>query len=256
MGRYWSLLVVTALCVITVPLTATAAESGGCSAIDRLAGTCTVSSVIEDGGVTLGVDITVPGSGGSGGGPGTAPEVQDPLCGNGGSVLLCSPSGGLAPVTLSDIAHFRPIPGRNLMEPDGWMIVGLPTNFYAQSSTHVVAGELRGAPAWVRFTPIGYQWSYGDGSAHYSTTKGNTWSALGLNEFDRTPNSHVYAAAGTYYIDLSIVFRAEYRYAGIGFQPIAGTLIVPANRLVAVAGSATTVLVEDDCTRNPGGPGC
>lgn len=247
--------VAIAAMIVVSPISALAAAQD-CSQLQISTGTCTVSSAIEDGGVTLGVDITVPGSSGSGGGPSSEGEALDPLCGNGGSVLLCSPSGDIAPVTLSDIAHFRPIPGRNLMEPDGWMIVGLPTNFYAQSNTHVVAGELRGAPAWVRFTPIGYRWWYGDSSTRYSTTKGNTWSALGLNEFDRTPNSHVYGASGTYYIDLSIVFRAEYRYAGGVFYPIAGTLTIPANRLVAVAGSATTVLVEDDCTRNPGGPGC
>ncbi|MBX3093422.1 MAG: hypothetical protein KF680_02605 [Cryobacterium sp.] len=179
------------------------------------------------------------------------------MCDGVGTVEVCRPTyDAVAAVTLSDIAHFRPTPGRNLMEPNGWMVVGLHTNFYAQSSAHVVTGELRGAPAWVRFTPIGYRWWYGDGASHYSMTKGNTWSALGLSEFARTPNSHVYGAPGTYHIDLSIVFRAEYRYAAESFYPIAGTLTVPANRLVAVAGAATTVLVEDDCTRNPTGPGC
>lgn len=217
---------------------------------------CEITAGIDDDEVILAVDGEVPGAGGGGGG-GTETEADNVVCDGVGTVEVCRPTyDAIAAVTLSDIAHFRPTPGRNLMEPDGWMIVGLHTNFYAQSSPHIVTGELRGAPAWVRFTPVGYRWWYGDSTTHYSTTKGNTWAALGRGEFDRTPNSHVYQDAGTYYIDLSIVFRAEYRYAGENFYPITGTLTVPANRLVAVAGSATTVLVEDDCTRNPGGPGC
>lgn len=231
------------------------AVAGTCTQQEVTVGLCTVSAEIEDDGVTIGVDVTVPGSGGPGGGPATEPENR--VCDGVGSVEVCRDTyDAVAAVTLSDIAHFRPAPGRNHMEPRGWTIVGLPTNFYAQSSTHVVTGELRGAPAWVRFTPVGYRWWYGDGSTRYSTTRGSTWSALRVGEFDRTPTSHVYAAPGRYSIDLSIVFRAEYRYAGESFHPIAGTLAVPANRLVAVAGSTATVLVEDDCTRNPGGPGC
>jgi hypothetical protein len=33
-------------------------------------------------------------------------------------------------------------------------------------------------------------------------------------------------------------------------------LVVPANDLVAVAGSAVTVLVDRDCATAPHGPGC
>lgn len=242
---------VTGLVSFASPATA----MGTCTQQELTAGTCNISAGIEDDGVTLGVDVSVPGSGGQGGGPATEPS--DRVCDGVGTAEVCRPTyDAVAAVTLSDIAHFRPAPGRNLMEPGGWMIVGLPTNFYAQSNAHTVTGELRGATAWVRFTPVGYRWWYGDGATRYSTTKGNTWNALGLGEFAATPNSHVYDAPGTYHIDLSIVFRAEYRYAGEDFHPIAGTLTLPANRLTAVAGSATTLLVEDDCTRNPSGPGC
>lgn len=237
------------------------AEDTGCSRSQQLAGTCTVSVDMDDEEVTIGVDVTVPGSpgssgGGSGGGEHTGGSDNTVCDGVGGELVCRDTYDAIGPVTLSDIAHFRPSPGRNLMEPDGWMIVGLHTNFYAHASQHVVTGELRGETAWVRFTPIGYRWWYGDGSTHYSGTPGNTWRILGVTEFDRTPNSHIYRAPGTYYIDLSIVYRAEYRYAGESYIPIPGTLTLPANRLVAVAGDATTVLVEHDCTLNPTGPGC
>ena len=240
MGRRGILLIALSCALVLVPQGAVHADEGQCTPRERLLGTCTVSVGMDDEKVTIGVDVEVPGdSGGSGGGEHTGGSDNTVCDGVGGELVCRDTYDAIGPVTLSDIAHFRPTPGRNLMEPDGWMIVGLHTNFYAHASSHVVTGELRGETAWVRFTPIGYRWWYGDGTTHYSTTPGSTWRILGVNEFDRTPNSHIYRAPGTYYIDLSIVYRAEYRYAGENYTPIAGTLTLPANRLVAVAGDAT-----------------
>ena len=85
----------------------------------------------------------------------------------------------------SDIASFRPTPGVQHMQPDGWTVPGLDTNFYAVTGVHVVNGTLLGQPASVRFTPVAFHWNYGDGTAATRTTKGGTWSALGVHEFDR-----------------------------------------------------------------------
>jgi hypothetical protein len=158
--------------------------------------------------------------------------------------------------TLNDIAAFRPTRGVNHMEPNGWFVVGLDANFYATGGASVVPGTLLGYDASVRFTPIRWQWYYGDGAMATRLTKGGTWASQGIAEFDPTPTSHVYQAAGTYYIDLAIGYRAEYSFNGSSYAPIAGTLWLPANRLVATVGSAKTVLVERDCTLNPAGPGC
>lgn len=205
-----------------------------------------------------------PGGSGAGGGPngsgagGAAPAV-DPVC----AVRQCFTVTSLAdvvaargPITLADIAHFRPVPGVDHMEPNGWMVVGLDTNFYATGGPQVVDGELLGFPASVRFTPIGWTWRYGDGASTTRGIPGGTWAALGVEEFDATPTSHIYRAAGTYFIDLDIRYRAEYRFAGLGWTAITGTITLPANRLVATAGDAKTVLVNEECTRNPSGPGC
>ncbi|CAN5268353.1 hypothetical protein BH09ACT3_BH09ACT3_09190 [soil metagenome] len=151
--------------------------------------------------------------------------------------------------------NFRPVPGVDRMEPNGWMVVGLDTNFYAQVGQQVQAGLLLGFPAEVRFTPRRYHWTYGDGGRADLSTKGSTWAAQGIREFDRTPTSHIYRAAGTYYIDLIIDFGAEYRWANGSWRSLSGTIAVPANRLVATAGGAKTVLVERDCTVGAG-PGC
>jgi hypothetical protein len=164
--------------------------------------------------------------------------------------------GDAGPVTLADIAAFRPAPGIERMEPDGWVIAGLPANIYSIVGVQDVDGTLLGRPATVRFTPIRWHWDYGDGTRATRTTGGATWAALGLREFDATPTSHVYVAEGEYTIRLMNDYRAEYRYAGGGFVPITGTIDLPANELHIVADGAKTVLVDRDCVVNPSGPGC
>ncbi len=160
------------------------------------------------------------------------------------------------PITLADVASFRPTTGVSGMEPKGWMIVGLDTNFFSTASTEVVDGTLLGLPASVRFTPVAWRWSYGDGTAATLSTPGGSWAALGVAEFSPTSGSHVFRSAGTYVIDLSVVYTLEYRFGPAGWTRIDGTLALPSNRLTATAGSATTVLVERECTVNPRGPGC
>ena len=194
-----------------------------------------------------------------------APASGTPTASNGNTAAPC-PVGrfGCDPrddytvitVTLSDIARFRPAPGIQRMQPDGWVVVGLPANIYSIVDTQIVPGELLGQPADVRFTPIAWQWNYGDGTTATLPTRGGTWHALGLHEFDPTPTSHTYHQPGSYTIRLSIVYRAEYRIAGSPFTPIAGTLTLPANDLHITATGAKTVLVDRDCTQLPRGPGC
>jgi hypothetical protein len=159
-------------------------------------------------------------------------------------------------VTLSDVATFRPTPGTDHMQPDGWTVAGLDTNFYAEAAPQVVAGTLLGRPAEVRFTPIGFHWDYGDGTTADRGTPGSTWDQLHVAEFDPTPTSHVYSALGDYTIRLRIDYRAEYRFDGPAFVPIAGTITLPANDLHVTVGDARTVLVSRDCAVDPGGPGC
>jgi hypothetical protein len=235
---------------------------GGCSTADALNGTCNINGNINGGGVTLSGHKNTPGSGGSGKGSGKGKPGADP-CPAGTLVEACHlitvvPPGapGNPAVTISDLKNFKPVPGTDHMQPNGWMVVGLSTNFYSVVGVEVQNGVLLGQPASVRFTPISWHWTYGDGSAVTRATPGATWAAQGIPEFDPTPTSHTYRADGTYFIDLSITFRAEYKYATGGWTPVIGTITLPANRLEATAGDAKTVLVNHDCAQNPSGPGC
>lgn len=239
------------------------ASRTGCSNFDLLAGTCHVDGSIGGDDVTLFGNETLPGSGGGPSkGSGHAKPPPDHACevvvNNRckGTVPKSGPPSPVQPVTLRDIASFRPAPGVQYMEPSGWVVPGLDANFYSVVGQQLVHGTLLGQPAVVRFTPVGWHWNYGDGSAVIRATKGATWAAQGLHDFDRTPTSHVYEVEGEYVIRLTIDFHAEYSFASSGFVPIPGTINLPANDLHVTVTGAKTVLVDHDCIANRAGPGC
>jgi hypothetical protein len=243
------------------------ADDGTCTVEQIAQQTCTVSGSTTNNGVDLTGNSTQPGSPGAGdgsGGDSGGGADDEPTCPPGTQPIVCDDTFGVIPpggpgnpaVTVNDIRSFKAIPGTDHMEPNGWMVVGLSTNFYSVVGTEVVHGSLLGQPASVRFIPISWHWTYGDGHAATRSTKGATWAALGETDFSETQTSHVYTAEGTYYIDLSIQFRADYEFAGGQWIPVVGTITLPANRLKATAGDAKTVLVGRDCTENPSGPGC
>ncbi|WP_448811146.1 PKD domain-containing protein [Agromyces bauzanensis] len=159
-------------------------------------------------------------------------------------------------MTLRDIASFRPATPGNGMEPGGWAVVGLPANFVAAASVEVVSGTLLGQPADVRFTPVGYRWVHGDGAEVEASTPGAIWAALGQREFSETATSHAYEASGVYTVELAVVLRAEYRFAGSPWRSIAGTLTVAGEPQRVLVGEVDTVLTQDDCNADPAGPGC
>ena len=250
-----------------------------CTVLEIRAGTCAPTASLGNGEATIEQNQS---TGGSGGSSAPAPRRERPkfisqmtdqeraeyfaedkaLAESEGRVwrepFWTAPPPGTptAPITLADIASFRPVVGTAGMEPNGWMVTGLDTNFFSAAATHVVAGELLGAPAAVRFTPRSFVFDYGDGVSVRTATGGGSWASLGLAEFDPTPTSHVYTTSGTFTIDISVSFGAEYTLDGQSYTAIAGTLSVPAARFTASAGDATTVLVALDCRANPRGPGC
>lgn len=238
------------------------AGGGGCTASAIRLGECSTSASNNGTDVTLEGTVSQPGGGsggsnsssGSGSGSGGGSASGD----SGTPAIFRDGYTATMPVTLADVAKFRPNPGTDLMQPNGWMIVGLSTNFYSHASQHVKTGTLLGEPAFVRFTPVRYYWTYGDGASRTTSTPGATWSAHGITEFDETPTSHIYRAPGRYVIDLTIGYAPEYRLAsGTQWISVNGLVWVPANRLVAeAAAGAKTVLVEDECTINSAGPGC
>lgn len=233
--------------------------AGNCTELERVTTGCPTVTAGNDGReVTIRGSVDRPGASGPRG-PGGSSSGASPAYDPPARYSTDRPGYTVTkPVTLSDLARFRPDPGTDHMQPNGWTVVGLDTNFFARAVQQVKSGTLLGRPASVRFTPASYSWTYGDGSSRTTGTPGATWQALGLGEFDATATSHVYRSPGSYHIDLTIGYSPEYRYGGAGeWVPVAGLVWVPANRLVAVAAAgAKTVLAEEECTVNAAGPGC
>ena len=274
-----SIAIFSAVLIVLVSTSPAQANASSCDDVAAITGCPKVGGGIQGDGAVLDGELTVGGlPGGSGGAP-SGPGGSSPGGGSGSPSLppmpceevfagLCygvgpgkpgdpvDPAPATPSITLNDLAFFRPQAAVQYMQPDGWMVVGLPTNFVAVIERHIVAGTLLGAPAEVRFTPVAFRWRYGDGDAARLTTAGLSWQALGLGEFDATPTSHVFRASGTYVIELDVEYTAEYRFAGGGWRALQGVIVLPANDLVATAGGAVTVLVDRDCASAPAGPGC
>lgn len=244
-----------------------ALSTAGCDLSSQELGLCTSGSIGSDR-VTLDGTFTTPGDegdtesdptvdvegGDSDGDPNTfcMDRVGDLTCWS----VTPSVDAGTAPVTLADIAEFRPEVGGHLMEPDGWTVTGLPTNMWSGASVHSVDGILLGGPATVRFTPVAWNWDYGDGSNTTLATGGAPWTTVGEREFSPTPTSHVFAREGTYTVTLTVDFRAEYRVGSGAWTAISGTLAVPAPPREVTVARATTVLVQGSCSDRPRSAGC
>jgi hypothetical protein len=248
-----------------------------CTSVELKLGGCAVGgldggeAVIRGDGVIDGGNRGGGGGGGGGGNGGISPEEQDRIDadarggvdgpgspGTGENIGQCvaGPACLVNSITVSDLAIFRPIAPTLEMEPDGWMLIGLPANFMAQTDTHIVSGTLLDYPLDVRFTPSRYAWSWGDGTTSRSSVPGASWASLGLPEFSPTPTSHVFDTKGVYSIALTVSYTVEFRLDSLPWRTISGTLPGPATVVAAVAGNAKTVLVHRECTENPHGPGC
>ena len=242
-----------------------ASAADGCRPLDANMGTCHVGGTIGNGGVDLNGNKTTPG-GSTGTGDGHGGTGGDGSTSNGGkgdgtttcTVGSCDPgftaTGG--DVSLSDVKHLLGSSGIASMEPNGWAVIGISTNFLSSAEVSVVHTRLLDEDAAVRFTPIRWHWNYGDGTAANLSTGGATWATWGIEEFDPTPTSHIFRQRGDFTITLGVEFSAEYRFADGGWILIDGTLTLPSNPLRVTAGDATTVLVGRDCNQTPRGPGC
>lgn len=267
LGAVFGSLVVVATVVLPIGSTAAAAV---CTELDYALGGCTdVNAGLTPGGVDL-VGEGQESSGGepdSGGNdPGVSPTKPPEL----GSDETPDNDNGMPPgctdapdvcnpdlvVRWRDIASFRASAPTLSMEPAGWAVRGLPTNFVAAASVEVITGRLLGFPAEVRFTPVGYAWDYGDGSSGYSASGGVSWAAAGVADFSETATSHVYTERGDHAVTVAVELAAEYRFGGGSWRSIPGTIRVAASAAPVSVKSATTVLVSGSCLEARQGPGC
>ncbi|MDJ0350157.1 hypothetical protein [Cryobacterium sp. PH29-G1] len=193
------------------------------------------------------------------------PGITSIPCGNGQFLPLARNNTPATPCTVcspdtivrvTDLQNFPAYAAPTSMEPNGWAIVGLATNFWATASTQISEGLLLGQPAQVMFTPTGYHWNYGDSNTISTATGGASWDDLGLAEFSTTATSHTYATKDTYSVVLTVEYHADYSFGDQGWRPVEGTVTVTSTPITVIAANESTVLVAHDCDANPHGPGC
>ena len=158
-------------------------------------------------------------------------------------------------ITLTDLAQFAPAPVATTGEPDNLGVAGMPTNFVAAASAHTRTGALFGTPVTVRFTPVGYDFRYGDGGSASTTTGGQTWSALGQASFTPTATSHIYSERGTYDASVTVRYAAEVDL-GTGWFPVDGQLSIDGPTQQIRIFEAHTALVAQTCLEQTTAPGC
>jgi len=243
---------------LTVPFGVVMGTSASCTAAEWSTGLCSSGSINGD---HVDVGAETGGNGGSQASDGDdrnsdrgATTADDDCTGN----VFCMNAGALdlPNLSLADLASFYPTKPTVSAEPNGWTVTGLDTNFYTGAKTHAASGTLLGQSATVRFTPTSFAWDYGDGTHITTSTGGRSWAALGVPEFSGTATSHVYATSGSYPVDLTVLYAAEYRVASANWHDVPGTLTLSAPTFTVVASDAKTVLVQRDCLLDPSGPGC
>jgi hypothetical protein len=158
-------------------------------------------------------------------------------------------------ITITDLAQFSPAPVTATGEPDNVGVIGMPTNFVAAAPAQTRAGTLFGAPLTVRFTPVGYEFTHGDGTTATTSTGGQTWSALGQAAFSPTATSHTYRQRGTYQAHVTVRYTAEVDLGG-GWFPVAGQLAIDGPSQEIRIFEAHTALVAFTCEQRPSAPGC
>jgi hypothetical protein len=222
-----------------------------CTAAQIAAGSCSVGGGTTDTGVDLWGDST---SGGSSGDTDSDGPDECPVVVNGQCVGSSPPKGGVGPTTVSDLESFRPITLQQFVEPGGWSLRRVPTNFWSTAHTHIVSGRLLDNPADVRFSPVLFRRYFGDGSRQTSDRQGATWRQLGQSPWTRTPTSHAYDELGIVRVRLSVWYSAEFRFGSQDWRPLSGLVVARANELTLSIFTADTVLVDRPCER--GAFGC
>lgn len=158
-------------------------------------------------------------------------------------------------ITISDVAQFAPDPPTTSAEPSNIGVAGLPTNFLTPTTALTRAGTLLGRPVTVRFTPIRYDFTYGDGATATTSTPGLPWAALGQPQLTPTATSHTYRSRGTYSAATTVHYTAEVDI-GAGWFPVSGELSIPGPTQTIRIYKATTALVQHTCAEQPTAPGC
>ena len=252
-----------AIALLVVPL-ATTDDDGGVGGADIVVGsdgtTLTITGTQEQPGTSTDDSTSDRGDADPPADPSrrTPSDLCSPLGSRVGNCATAPvlPTVGVVPsITISDLEQFAPQATTTAAEPGDIGIAGMPTNFIAVAAEQTRTGTILGVPITVRFTPVAYDYRYGDGSTATLDAAGQTWAMLDQAQFTPTPTSHSYRNRGTFLADVDVRYTAEVDL-GSGWFPIDGQLTTdgPAREIRIL--EARTALVAHTCLEHPAAAGC
>ena len=246
------------ICLLALGVSPAAASE--CTHAERTSGQCSgIGATVTTEGVTVSGTLVTPGSPGSSyRGTWSPPPARDPVLGSAQCEVkiagLCrgtspsrevvEPAAPTPPSSLSDVAQFAPGDAGFVQEPAGWSLPLLPMNVFSTARATTESGELLGWPIEVRFTPVAYRWSFGDGATRMSSHPGSSW---GSRQFSTTATSHVYELSGDYQVSLGVTYEASYRFDGGSFVSLPGQITRSGGQTTVEVLSVTPVLVDRGC---------
>ena len=139
------------------------------------------------------------------------------------------------------VEDFRrlPLPAARLgVQPaDGYTLVNIPTNLYADARARVFPTRVLGYPVRVKAIPERFRWTYGDGSGLTTVQAGGPYPQL--------DTAHTYLAPGSPTVRLATVYRGSYSVDGGPWQPVVGTATVASRPVTLTVEEAVSSLVTD-----------
>ncbi|QCY47453.1 hypothetical protein GcLGCM259_1730 [Glutamicibacter creatinolyticus] len=144
-----------------------------------------------------------------------------------------TPADGIAPEQFVQVIRISPEQFRRFpikasrinSDPKQFSLRNGHTHLWAASETQTFGTVIDGTPVEVRAIPTHWNWSYGDGSSRSFTQPGNPMPEHSLH--DKTSTSHSYTETGTFSVDLTTLYRGEFRVSDGTWQTIPGQAAVP-----------------------------
>ena len=160
----------------------------------------------------------------------------------------------IAKVTLEQFRKMPLIASVIISQPKSFSLRNGHAHLYASSKNQNFNITLFDQDVRVRAIPVSYAWKYGDGSVRTLTHSGGPVADHGFDE--PTSTSHVYKETGDFRVGLTTSFRGEYSTEGGPWTPIPGLANVPSEQITMSVWRTKKILVADDCSQDPSGPGC
>lgn len=128
-------------------------------------------------------------------------------------------------VTPEQFRRFPIEPSALNSDPKQFSLRNGHTHLWANAETQTFGTDINGTHVDVRAIPIQWQWNYGDGTRRSLNDPGKPEPGHTLHH--ETPTSHSYTKTGIFDVNLTTLYRGEFRVSGGSWQAIPGQAAVP-----------------------------